>query len=289
MSEPQLGILSPQHSSQISAFPRPLPAVAPLLALLSPVRRRVSSTESRAVPLSTLLQGAPSGAAGAGGLQGLRSEAPTQKCFWTSLSVSGLGTEGRKNVSQMGGDGLDMWFSDETDMGAAHLHQPRDAWQSSPRLGLPPTDGMRNSGGLAATSSRSSFALRRRRKFKRYFATGGRPGVLCCWEPSNFWATSLRCQAKMVPGLTMLATSSNACFPTCVPIRPRLCARHHVPAWGFSPPAFQNRLVRGGFSLCQVLRDIRYWSGRGDWTVSGDSTGGCPHARQNFACGGFSC
>jgi hypothetical protein len=28
-------------------------------------------------------------------------------------------------------------------------------------------------------------------------------------EPSNFCATSLRCQARMVSGLTMLATSSN--------------------------------------------------------------------------------
>ena len=43
-----------------------------------------------------------------------------------------------------------------------------------------------------------------------------RPGELYCrcWEPSNFGATSLRYQARMVSGLAVLATSRSALHPT---------------------------------------------------------------------------
>ena len=37
-------------------------------------------------------------------------------------------------------------------------------------------------------------------------------------EPSNFWATSLRCQPRMVSGLTMVATSCKAFFPSFWPM-----------------------------------------------------------------------
>ena len=102
-------------------FSEAFPAVVPLLALLSPVRRRVSTPRAalcRSPPCSRALHrgcrrwGAP----------GVALRGADAKVFLDFLSVSGLSTEGRKNVSQMGGDGLDMWFSDETDMGAAHLH-----------------------------------------------------------------------------------------------------------------------------------------------------------------------
>src|SRR6266705_2842766 len=46
----------------------------------------------------------------------------------------------------------------------------------------------------------------------------GQPGALRYWEPSNFWATSLRCQPRIVSGLTILATSCRACFPNLWPI-----------------------------------------------------------------------
>jgi len=87
----------------------PCPRPFPLPALLYPVQQRRSRhQESRAAPLSTLLRGAPAGlplragragravgeawlpAGGIGGLQGVRSEAPAQQCFWTSYP-SGIG------------------------------------------------------------------------------------------------------------------------------------------------------------------------------------------------------
>jgi hypothetical protein len=42
----------------------------------------------------------------------------------------------------------------------------------------------------------------------------GRPGERRCLEPSNFSATSLRYQARMVSGLAMRATG-------CSPLRPK--------------------------------------------------------------------
>ena len=41
----------------------------------------------------------------------------------------------------------------------------------------------------------------------------GRPGYRRCLEPSNFLATSLRYQARMVSGLAMQATSRSALLP----------------------------------------------------------------------------
>src|SRR5438034_10984149 len=34
-------------------------------------------------------------------------------------------------------------------------------------------------------------------------STGGRPGALRCMEPSNFWATSVRCQPRIVSGVSV--------------------------------------------------------------------------------------
>ena len=46
----------------------------------------------------------------------------------------------------------------------------------------------------------------------------GRPGALRCVEPSNFCATRLRCQPRIVSGLTILATSARAFFPSLWPM-----------------------------------------------------------------------
>src|SRR6266704_4943848 len=50
------------------------------------------------------------------------------------------------------------------------------------------------------------------------WAIMGRPGALRCVEPSNFWATNLRCQPRMVSGLTIVATSASACLPSFLPM-----------------------------------------------------------------------
>ena len=55
----------------------------------------------------------------------------------------------------------------------------------------------------------------------QFLADRGRPGAVRCWEPSNFFATSLRCQARMVSGFTMLATSAKICLPSFFPIAAR--------------------------------------------------------------------
>ena len=49
-------------------------------------------------------------------------------------------------------------------------------------------------------------------------STRGGPGYVRFVEPSNFLATSLRCQHKIVSGVTMLVTSSRARLPKRFPI-----------------------------------------------------------------------
>ena len=50
----------------------------------------------------------------------------------------------------------------------------------------------------------------------------GRPRAQRFLVPSNFLATSFRCQARRVSGLTICATSSSAFRPNCLPISARL-------------------------------------------------------------------
>ena len=50
----------------------------------------------------------------------------------------------------------------------------------------------------------------------------GRPRVDRCLEPSNFLATSFRCQARIVSGRTIRATSSSALRPKRWPILARV-------------------------------------------------------------------
>src|SRR2546425_11018593 len=52
----------------------------------------------------------------------------------------------------------------------------------------------------------------------------GRPGDCRCWEPSNFWATRVRCQPRIVSGLTIWATPVRACLPSFWPITARALA-----------------------------------------------------------------
>ena len=48
--------------------------------------------------------------------------------------------------------------------------------------------------------------------------TGGRPADRRYREPSNFCATSLACQRRIVSGLTIVAMASRAFRPSCFPI-----------------------------------------------------------------------
>jgi hypothetical protein len=51
---------------------------------------------------------------------------------------------------------------------------------------------------------------------------GGRPGYCRCLKPSNFWASSLRYQARIVSGLATHATSRSALRPRRFPISARV-------------------------------------------------------------------
>ena len=61
-------------------------------------------------------------------------------------------------------------------------------------------------------------------------STVGRPGALRWAEPSNFWATSVRCQPRIVSGLTIVATSAGACFPSLRPMPASASVRRHSTA-----------------------------------------------------------
>ena len=54
----------------------------------------------------------------------------------------------------------------------------------------------------------------------------GRPRDLRCAAPSNFRATSLRCQPRIVSGWATLATSASACLRSCRS-RQGWCVRRH--------------------------------------------------------------
>src|SRR6266511_2146439 len=86
------------------------------------------------------------------------------------------------------------------------------------------TDGVSEVGQSADDSVIAPGAIFRAMRTTNASTSGsilGRPGALRCWEPSNFWATSLRCQARIVSGVTMVATSSRACLPNLLPMSAR--------------------------------------------------------------------
>jgi hypothetical protein len=85
-------------------------------------------------------------------------------------------------------------------------------------------------------------------------ATAGRPGYCRCLEPSNFLATSLRYQAKMVSGLATQATARSA-------FRPR---RFPISASGAL--GMLNRNLDGRFALTIRFSAVRYsFCGRSSW------------------------
>ena len=72
-------------------------------------------------------------------------------------------------------------------------------------------------------------------------STGGRPGEVRFFDPSNFLATSRRCHARIVSGRTMVATSASALRPSCLP----MCARvRRSPSVSFNRPGICARRMR---------------------------------------------
>ena len=86
-------------------------------------------------------------------------------------------------------------------------------------------------------------------------ATAGRPGYCRCLEPSNFLATSLRYQAKMVSGWATQATARSALRPRRFPISARVARSGSL-----------NRNLDGSFALRIRFSAARYsFCSRSSW------------------------
>jgi hypothetical protein len=63
---------------------------------------------------------------------------------------------------------------------------------------------------------------------------GGCPSALRCLESSNFCATSFRSRARVVSGVTILATSASACLPNCLCEVSHWCDQCDMPSFEHS-------------------------------------------------------